>query len=259
MLETLCPNWRSNVAKNRDFPEHPIAGWEDVPVDEESLDDDEGAFLSPADVQDLLESLEDNDRRLLGIAETGIEGTSASVHSASQSIQLHGADSVRGPKAQTGQNAANRPLRDQSRMDAIQSDMLARIANEVRSIKMELAGIKRQYEEDRSARVDSNLELAQSEQPDSAICATPTISKEAMREEVESQHEQALHVEPRESQVIASEKRRYLPEDTFEDLKRLLNYLDSLLEALPEEKIDEFARSEYFELYRRVFEFFGLV
>jgi len=256
------------VAKNRDFPGHPIAGWEDVPVDEESLDEDEGAFLSPADVQDLLESLEDNDRRLLGIAETGaeteIEETSPSVHSASQSSTL-GEDSGRESMPQTAQGAANRPLRDQSRIDAIQSDMLARIATEVRSIKMELAGIKRQYEEDRSARLDSDLELAQSEQPASTKYTTPTTSKEALGDAVESQHgvenqlKEAFRLEPRESQPVTSEKRRYLPENTFEDLKRLLNYLDSLLEALPEEKIDEFARSEYFELYRRVFEFFGLV
>jgi len=252
------------VAKNRDFPGHPIAGWEDVPVDEESLDEDEGAFLSPADVQDLLESLEDNDRRLLGIAETGTEEPSAAFNSASQS-SIPGADSGQESRPQTGQDAANRPLRDQSRMDAMQSDMLARIANEVRSIKTELAGIKRQYEEDRSARVDSDLGLAQNAQPDSPIGGTPTTSKEVMgdtvesQHELESQHEEAFRLEPRESQAVTSGKRRYLPEDTFEDLKRLLNYLDSLLEALPEEKIDEFARSEYFELYRRVFEFFGLV
>jgi len=50
-----------------------------------------------------------------------------------------------------------------------------------------------------------------------------------------------------------------LPQETMADLKKLLGYLDRLLESLPEEKIDEFARSEYFELYRKIFEFLDLV
>jgi len=50
-----------------------------------------------------------------------------------------------------------------------------------------------------------------------------------------------------------------VPDGTVEDLKKLLGYLDRLLESLPEDKIDEFARSEYFELYRKTFEFFDLV
>ncbi|MCX7026258.1 MAG: hypothetical protein NT061_01940 [Spirochaetes bacterium] len=43
-----------------------------------------------------------------------------------------------------------------------------------------------------------------------------------------------------------------------DDIKRLLAYLDRLLESLPEDKVDEFARSEYFDLYRKVFEHFDL-
>jgi hypothetical protein len=55
-----------------------------------------------------------------------------------------------------------------------------------------------------------------------------------------------------------STRKEALPEETIEDLKKLLSYLDRLLESLPEEKIDAFAKSEYFELYRKVFEFFDL-
>jgi hypothetical protein len=35
-------------------------------------------------------------------------------------------------------------------------------------------------------------------------------------------------------------------------------YLDQLLEALPEEKIREFANSEYFGTYKKLFEELGL-
>jgi pilus assembly protein FimV len=43
-----------------------------------------------------------------------------------------------------------------------------------------------------------------------------------------------------------------------EELKSVLGYMDQLLESLPEEKIQEFARSEYFEVYKRLFEELGL-
>jgi hypothetical protein len=42
------------------------------------------------------------------------------------------------------------------------------------------------------------------------------------------------------------------------DLRTLLLYLDRLLESLPEEKIEEFANSEFFNLYQHVFEKLGL-
>ncbi len=49
-----------------------------------------------------------------------------------------------------------------------------------------------------------------------------------------------------------------LPEDMREDVKSVLSYLDQLLEALPEEKIKQFAQSEYFGVYKRLFEELGL-
>ncbi|TXT41768.1 MAG: hypothetical protein FD137_2620 [Spirochaetes bacterium] len=44
-----------------------------------------------------------------------------------------------------------------------------------------------------------------------------------------------------------------LSKEFVEEVKTLFAYLDRLLEALPEDKIDEFGRSEYFELYKKVF------
>jgi pilus assembly protein FimV len=38
-----------------------------------------------------------------------------------------------------------------------------------------------------------------------------------------------------------------------EQLKKILQYLDNLLDYLPEEKIKEFAKSEYFDLYHSHF------
>ena len=43
-----------------------------------------------------------------------------------------------------------------------------------------------------------------------------------------------------------------------QELKTILSYMDQLLESLPEEKIEEFAKSEYFDTYKKLFEELGL-
>ncbi len=49
-----------------------------------------------------------------------------------------------------------------------------------------------------------------------------------------------------------------VPEDLKGEIRTVLKYMDQLLEALPEEKIQEFASSEYFVMYKKLFEDLGL-
>jgi len=49
-----------------------------------------------------------------------------------------------------------------------------------------------------------------------------------------------------------------IPDDLKTEIKSILKYMDQLLEALPEDKIEEFARSEYFEVYKKLFDELGL-
>ena len=42
------------------------------------------------------------------------------------------------------------------------------------------------------------------------------------------------------------------------EIKSVLSYMDQLLEALPEEKIEEFAHSEHFKVYRKLFDELGI-
>ncbi len=50
-----------------------------------------------------------------------------------------------------------------------------------------------------------------------------------------------------------------IPQNLKQELKTVLSYMDKLLESLPEDKIEEFARSEYFDTYKKLFEELGLV
>jgi hypothetical protein len=50
-----------------------------------------------------------------------------------------------------------------------------------------------------------------------------------------------------------------IPAGFKHELKTVLSYMDHLLESLPEEKIEEFAKSEYFDTYKKLFKELGLV
>jgi hypothetical protein len=50
-----------------------------------------------------------------------------------------------------------------------------------------------------------------------------------------------------------------IPQEFKQELRTVLSYMDILLESLPEEKIEEFARSEHFEPYKKLFKELGLV
>jgi hypothetical protein len=50
-----------------------------------------------------------------------------------------------------------------------------------------------------------------------------------------------------------------IPVKLKQELKTVLSYMDQLLESLPDDKIEEFARSEYFDTYKKLFKELGLV
>lgn len=57
-----------------------------------------------------------------------------------------------------------------------------------------------------------------------------------------------------ESASVVEEATDTLLEQDKEDIRKILTYLDKLLESLPEDKIKEFASSEYYDLYIRIFD-----
>jgi len=50
-----------------------------------------------------------------------------------------------------------------------------------------------------------------------------------------------------------------IPPALKSELRNVLSYMDHLLESLPEDKIEEFAQSEYFDRYKKIFKELGLV
>ncbi len=83
------------------------------------------------------------------------------------------------------------------------------------------------------------------------MVSKPEISEKPEVPVVQEKAEQAA--EPSEP-----EKGEGIPGTLKEEIKAVLAYMDQLLESLPEEKIQEFARSEHFEVYKKLFEELGL-
>jgi hypothetical protein len=86
--------------------------------------------------------------------------------------------------------------------------------------------------------------------------ATEELSIPEEPEDLEVAELGSLEEEGEEPQLQSSAQ--VLPQDLQSDIKSVLSYLDQLFEALPEEKIKEFAQSEYFGIYKRLFEELGL-
>jgi hypothetical protein len=68
---------------------------------------------------------------------------------------------------------------------------------------------------------------------------------------LEEVKEEALPAQENNSEAI--------PSHLKQELKTVLSYMDQLLESLPDEKIEEFAKSEYFDTYKKLFKELGLV
>ena len=191
----------------------------------------EGSFLSPEESSIILSSLEAIDQRVLGKPKTPSLGDDEGVFISPEEIEgVSVAEFARAETPSAPQPASPARAATSRGADSSQSDLLSRIAGELRSIKTEIGTLKNTYDD--------------------------MISKAASISGSEARSETLAAVAPAPSPVVAGQM---VPDETLADLKKLLGYLDRLLESLPEDKIDGFARSEYFELYRKIFEFFDLV
>lgn len=209
-------------------------GLEDSTKENEKELGDEGSFVSPEESQGLLATLDKQDRRVLDKAksdETDYEGEFLSP----QDVEASSAHAAQAPQAIPAEQARLRSGGDPS--------LLSRIASELHSIKSELSHLKISYDDMLSQ--SSITSAAESPKLPPIAGVTPPSPPRAQERAQELAQKGSSH-----SDVSG---------ELYPDLKKLLVYLDKLLESLPEEKIDLFARSEYFDLYRKVFEYFDLV
>ena len=85
---------------------------------------------------------------------------------------------------------------------------------------------------------------------------------EEIEEELESDESEetvtAPAVQGKMDAAGPGESAKELPQNLQQEVRAVLSYMDQLLESLPESKIEEFARSEYFDTYKKLFEELGI-
>ncbi len=130
-----------------------------------------------------------------------------------------------------------------------------------------------QIEEPSIESIDIDLDLVENLQAEEIVL--PVEAKEESFEEVipegfvveaegdsvELEPESSFEEIAEESLAIEEEKAvesTALPQNLREEVRSVLSYMDQLLESLPESKIEEFARSEYFDTYKKLFEELGI-
>jgi hypothetical protein len=69
--------------------------------------------------------------------------------------------------------------------------------------------------------------------------------------------EEVMDEEPAGS-PSSSDSAAGIPDNLKDEIRNVLGYMDKLLEALPDEKIQEFANSDYFVMYKKLFEDLGI-
>ncbi|MEN6296876.1 MAG: hypothetical protein ABFC85_05560 [Rectinema sp.] len=111
-----------------------------------------------------------------------------------------------------------------------QEQVILRFAGELKSIKQDLLSIKQHFE------AMKKPQPLQSQQPGTS--SSPGANAIEQTRGASETNQDTLQL--------------------LDDIRKLLLYLDRLLESLPEDKIEEFANSEFFNLYRHVFEKLGI-
>lgn len=112
----------------------------------------------------------------------------------------------------------------------------------------------------------SNDDLGDLETLQQKTVEEETVSLEPVQDAVEVEEEQVVEEEPTVEAICGDDtaleadapSSKEIPDDLKNDIKSVLVYMDQLLDSLPEEKIAEFARSEHFELYKKLFTELGL-
>lgn len=116
--------------------------------------------------------------------------------------------------------------------------------------------------DDSAAAAQQDKTQTVSEPPEINLTATPP-SKHPAAISLDELNEVQRDISPKADITdlnthVIEEKMETLSDETKDELKSVLCYLDNLLEDLPEDKIKEFAKSEYYDLYVKILDKLGI-
>ena len=111
-------------------------------------------------------------------------------------------------------------------------------------------------EAEQNVNSEEVLELPESEETEYA--KEPEAAEEVETEKTEATQENISEPEELSSEEPETKESKDISDDLKTEIKSVLSYMDQLLENLPENKIAEFAQSEQFDTYKKLFKELGL-
>ena len=111
-------------------------------------------------------------------------------------------------------------------------------------------------EAEQNVNSEEVLELPESEETENA--KENEAAEEVETEKTEATQENISEPEELSSKEPETKESKDISDDLKTEIKSVLSYMDQLLENLPENKIAEFAQSEQFDTYKKLFKELGL-
>ena len=111
-------------------------------------------------------------------------------------------------------------------------------------------------EAEQNVNSEEVLELPESEETENA--KENEAAEEVETEKTEATQENISEAEELSSEEPETKESKDISDDLKTEIKSVLSYMDQLLENLPENKIAEFAQSEQFDTYKKLFKELGL-
>ena len=111
-------------------------------------------------------------------------------------------------------------------------------------------------EAEQNVNSEEVLELPESEETENA--KENESAEEVETEKTEATQENISEPEELSSEEPETKESKDISDDLKTEIKSVLSYMDQLLENLPENKIAEFAQSEQFDTYKKLFKELGL-
>ena len=111
-------------------------------------------------------------------------------------------------------------------------------------------------EAEQNVNSEEVLELPESEETENA--KENEAAEEVETEKTEATQENISEPEELSSEEPETKESKDISDDLKTEIKSVLSYMDQLLENLPENKIAEFAQSEQFDTYKKLFKELGL-
>ena len=262
VLEDLSPSDSSQQAGEVNLDELPELDLEGIPeIESETPSPDSATVMTPAgqeeDVSDASDETIDLETLDLGEEPTVIEAVPAQPDDIEEIPEAEAVEDEKAP-------GATDSLAEEVDLEALtaEANELDGSAPATPTEDLEISELE-SIDEELPASANAEKEIEIDFESEAEPVVEPALEELAPAEpesaELESA-EQILDAEEvsEESPARAAGSGTAVPENLKDEIRTVLKYMDNLLEALPDEKIQEFASSDYFVMYKKLFEDLGL-